>query len=71
MKASRLWQMGDAALLAGRFGAAVREAQMMLTRAKHATSETMREFYLKDARQLGKEARSYWQELQKLEVSRS
>ena len=68
MKRSRLWHMGELALLAGRFGAACTEARMLLVRARHATSETLRECYLVDARARGAEARGYWQELQKVEV---
>ena len=69
MKRARLWHMGEMALLAGRFGAACTEARIMLVRAKHASSEALRGFYLRDARRCGAEARGYWQELQKVEVS--
>ena len=68
MTRTRLWHMGELALLAGRFGAACTEARLLLVRARHATSEAMRQLYLRDARARGAEARGYWQELQKVEV---
>jgi len=69
MTRTRLWHLGEMALLAGRFGAACTEARMLLVRAKHASSEAVREGCLLDARRCGAEARGYWQELQKVEVS--
>ena len=69
MTRTRLWHMGELALLAGRFGAACTEARLLLVRARHATSEAMRELYLRDARRCGAEARGYWQEIQRVEVS--
>ena len=70
MTRTRLWHLGEMALLAGRFGAACTEARLMLVRARHATSEAVRELYLRDARRCGAEARAYWQELQSVEVAR-
>jgi hypothetical protein len=69
MTRTRLWHLGEMALLAGRFGAACTEARMMLVRAKHASTAAVREEFLRDARRCGAEARGYWQELQKVEVS--
>ena len=70
MTPTRLWHMGEMALLAGRFGAACTEARLMLVRARHASSAVLRECYLRDARARGAEARGYWQELQSVEVAR-
>jgi hypothetical protein len=68
MTPTRLWHMGEALNLAAEFGAACREANILLVRARHAATEQVRSFYLKDARYCGARARECWKQLQALEV---